>query len=255
MLKRIYYKLFVYPKYDRQSIDVEEQQKFAQAGFDVSKALSELDIILMKVIGRRFDFKIDSIHWLIWAAIKVKRPIRRVLEIGTSVGEGTRILAELFPHAEIVTVDLPDSDPLARSFYKRQTEEGYNLYKTKQAENTNFQNVHLVKTNSFFLPSHTKGPFDFVWIDGGHLLPDVAWDMAFAWNLASHGGIIMCDDVIPEPGHKNTYASSESAEILRYISVRTGVDPILFIKRRSPYSHWPALKRKYVSYVVKSSQI
>lgn len=251
MLKRLYYKFFLYPTYDRAAIDAEEEGKFKSIGASSNEALSRLNAILGRIRGKDFDFKTDSIHWLLWSAVRGKKEARRILEIGTSLGEGTRILAELFPEAEIVSVDLPESDPLLRAFYKREDDAGYKKYLEEQAKNTHYPNIHLLKTNSFFLTSQVEKGFDLIWVDGGHLLPDVAWDLANAWNLAAPGGIVMCDDVIPEPGHKNAYASSESAGILRYLSERTGAEPTLFLKRRSPQAYWPTLKRKYVSYIVK----
>lgn len=248
-LKKLRQKLFIYFYFNAESIKKEEEDKFISIGGNLDQALKKLNAILEIKRGKSFDFQSDSIHWLLWSVISLENSVKRVLEIGTFKGEGTSILAQLFPDAEIVTVDLPEDDPLLRAFYGRNTEEKYNEYREIQAKNIAFKNIKALKINSFFLPSVVTGSFDLVWVDGGHLFPDIAWDLSHAWNLTSPSGIIMCDDIIPEEKkYKNAYASSESYQVLQYLKERAPIKPILFLKRRNPELYASILKRKYVVY-------
>ena len=87
-----------------------------------------------------------------------------------------------------------------------------------------------------------------IWIDGGHLYPEIAWDICNAYHLCNLGGWIMCDDVIlNRKGLRDQYASTDSSFVLDYVSQRTGEKVIHFLKREG--AQWSAnpRKRKYVS--------
>lgn len=242
--------------FDENTISNEEIDKLDSLGFGKDRALVNLNDILLETIGRKFDYKTDSIHWLLWSIVALKKPIRRVLEIGTFKGEGANLLARLFPQAEIITVDLPEDDPLLRNSYKRDTEEEYQLYIKEQEKNTQLPNIKRMKINSFFVPSVVKGSFDLIWIDGGHLFPEVAWDICNAWNLCEPGGFILCDDVVILDGEfKNEYVSTESYKVIKYLNDRTALRTTFFLKRRNPASYASLLSRKYVALIEKPEQM
>jgi len=239
--------------HDAREIELAEHAKFDALGLDAKAALGRLNEILREVNGRGFDFQNDSIHWLLFAALSLKLPgVKRILELGTFDGEFTHILARLFPSAEIVTIDLPEGDPLLRDLYDRKDDADYLAYKKKRADRLQRPNVKTIEVNSFFLLDRIQGSFDLIWVDAGHLYPEVAWDTANAYHLCKPGGWMLCDDIIPSKKfYKDAYVSTEAWEVLQYLAERTPVLMTLFLKRRLPelYRKWQT--RKYVAAVNK----
>lgn len=250
--KRLFNKALAASAFSEDKVAREEDEKFDNLEINTSEALEKLNPILMAKYGREFDFQSDSIHWILWAGISNLWPINRILEIGTFDGEGTHILGKLFPQAEIITLDLPENDPILRASYGRESEEKYETYKKKQKENLKLSNIKLLNINSFFLTSHVSGPFDLIWVDGGHLFPEVAWDICNAWNMCSPGGFILCDDVLPTQKPISTkYVSSESYKVLLYLKDRSDSGVTLFLKRRNPLHYASVITRKYVALIRK----
>src|SRR5690606_22943733 len=66
-----------------------------------------------------FDLRRDSIHSLIVAAVLSSGGVKRILELGTFAGHTTALMAALAPDAKIVTVDLPDSEPVHEDYVAR----------------------------------------------------------------------------------------------------------------------------------------
>lgn len=243
---RVCFKTFVH---NSQRIENTEQQKFEQSSFDTNKAQAVLNQILQEMRGRDFDFANDSIHWLVFSALSVSKiEVRNILEIGTFDGEFTSILSKLFPEAKITTVDLPENDPLLRDFYNREEDSEFQRYKSKQKANLAQANTLLIESNSFFLLDKTSEKFDLIWVDGGHLYPEVAWDLCNAYHLCRNGGYVLCDDVIPlNTLYKDRYVSTESFEVLEYIQARVPTKLTLFLKRRNPLFFARRKDRKYVA--------
>jgi hypothetical protein len=157
-------------------------------------------------------------------------------------------LARLFPGAMITTVDLPASDPLLRDFYNREDDSAFQKYKNTQKNNLASKNIKLVETNSMFLLDKINGKFDLIWVDAGHLYPEVAWDLCNAYQLCGNGGVVLCDDVIPlKTPYKDRYVSTESFEVLSYLEARVEVALSLFLKRRNPLLFANKKSRKYVA--------
>jgi predicted O-methyltransferase YrrM len=219
------------------------------AGLDSSKGLQLLNDLLRDSLGRPFDFGKDSVHWLVFACLCDALPaVSRILEIGTFDGAFTALLSRLFPTAEITTVDLPESDPLLRSTYRRDADAAYRRFVATRDANLGAPNIRFHQFNSAFLLDRVKGPFDLVWVDGGHLYPEIAWDIAAAHHLCRDGGIVLCDDVISAAdGPRTPYVSPDSFRVLDYFAQRTGETLHLFLKRCSFKHAGVPRKRKYVA--------
>lgn len=245
-----FYRNFVH---DGARLNALEDLKFANASLDMRKAQSVLNVILQETRGRDFDFDNDSIHWLVFSAMSLSNTrVLNILEIGTFEGEFTAILAKLFPEATITTVDLPASDPLLRDFYNREEDSAFQKYKNTQKGNLESKNIRLVETNSMFLLDKVSGKFDLIWVDAGHLYPEVAWDLCNAYYLCSNGGVMLCDDVIPlKNSYKDRYVSTESFEVLEYLQARESVELTMFLKRRDPHFFAKKVDRKYVACLIK----
>src|SRR5262249_17307324 len=152
-------------------------------------------------------------------ALSAQQPDARILELGTYDGEFTAILSRLFPKGSIVTVDLPDDDPIMRQTYGRDDAGRLAEFKRTQKQNVDAPNVQTVSSNTAFLldrvPSPTRHSFDFVWVDGGHLYPDVAWDMAYAFHLCRPGGVVAVDDVVfTNAAARDGYTSTDTGGAL-----------------------------------------
>ena len=247
--KKAYKFAYNYFLHDAAALELMESQKFEQAGLSVELGLLALNKVLQEKHGRDFDYINDSIHWLVFAAISISDfKFKRILEIGTFDGEFTHILAKLFPRVTIVTVDLPEDDPLLRGLYNRENSDSYESYLKLQSYNINEPNIESIKVNSFFLLDKVDDKFDLIWVDGGHLYPEVAWDLCSSFHLCNPGGLILCDDVILSPAfYKDKYVSTESSEVLDYIKLRLDCSLMLFLKRRNPDLYSKPVSRKYVA--------
>ena len=235
--------------FSQQAEEAAVRAAIGAAGLDCAAGLPILNNVLRETHGRPFDFGKDSVHWLVFACLSDAFPqTARVLEIGTFDGQFTSILARLFPAAEITTVDLPESDPILRSTYKREVDEAYRSFVARRDANLASPNIRFRQFNSAFLLDRVRGPFDLVWVDGGHLYPEVAWDLAAAHHLCRDGGRVLCDDVIPAlDGPRTAYVSPDSYQVLDYFAQRTGETLHLFLKRCAFKHAGVPSKRKYIA--------
>ena len=118
--------------------------------------------------------------------------VKAVLEIGTGPGRSTNVLAQLFPDANVYTVDVPITDP----YYKKSWQgRDAGQFEKEIVKNTNFGNVIRLKANSFFLPSlNMPKKFELIFVDGSHIYPAVAWDIMYAYGAISPGGFLFMHD-------------------------------------------------------------
>jgi predicted O-methyltransferase YrrM len=240
--------------YDTRKKHQARSAQFASVGLSYEAGLATLNAALHRIGKPPYDEENESVHWPLIAAIAAQMPMQRILEIGTFDGNFTSVLATLFPTAQIFTVDLPDDDPILRQSYERGSDSELKSHLSLRAANLAAPNIHPLRRNSFFLLDTVKGPFDLIWVDGGHLYPEVAWDLASAHHLAGAGGIVMCDDVIcDQAGLRDAYVSPDSHTVLEYASQRGGFAVHYFLKRLS--SKWSARPRwrKFVALYHKPS--
>ena len=230
-----------------------EKEKFSHLNLDYKNSKIALNKILENI---NYKEDRDSIHWQLAAAFSIdsNRQINNILEIGTYDGGFTKILSNLFNNAKITTIDLRDDDPVMKSLYNRSNEKIYKEYLDRQKKNTSSSNIISIKKNTFFLLDElkTEEKFDLIWVDGGHLYPDIAWDLSNAFYLLKKGGVLMCDDTLL---HKNYYnnghVSTDSKEVLEYIFKRAKVTVSHFLKRQDPFLFSLNHTRKYVTVIIK----
>lgn len=239
--------------FDKPSVISDETKKFKEFSITRDEATIVLNKVLRKILKREYDENIDSSHWLICAAISKSVKINRILEIGTYTGEFTAILSALFPKSEIITVDLPKSDPILRNSYQRHNNELYMNFKNKQKKNINYSNnINLILCNSFFLKDKVSGTFDLIWVDGGHNYPEIAWDLCISYSILNEGGILMCDDIIKlERDYIKGLVSTDSYRVIDYLDQRIQSELIYFLKRLSGKRYARLQNRKYIAYLKK----
>ncbi len=237
---------------DIHKIEDDENKKFSSLGLDYIEAEKKLNKILMETIGRNYSRNDDSIHLLLFSALSIKRQYSRILEIGTSAGQFTKFLSLMFPESKIVTVDLPIDDPLLRNLYNRDNEDVYKAFLKAQEKNTDSSNIELIRANSFFLPEKINNTFDLIWVDGGHLYPEIAWDLCNAYHLCKTDGCILYDDVIlSQKPIKDKYVSNDSYKVIEYLCDRSKSSASYFLKRLSPKWNSKPIDRKHVAFIEK----
>ena len=231
-----------------ESIRATERRKFAELGFQYDDSLIRLNSFLRKLGRPDFNSQEDSIHLLLFSCISLCANITNILEIGTYLGESTVLLSQIFPNSSITTVDLPDDDPILAATYGRNNAAAMREYREKQRRNVSRPAVNFLQKNSFFLSAVLEKKFDLIWIDGGHLYPEIAWDICNAYHLCIRTGWILCDDVIlHKRGYRSELSSPDSFKVLEYVSRRTADKVTYFLKRESPKWSANPRKRKYVA--------
>ena len=110
---------------DTKTIEIQKKliakQEYDYKSFKLDRwnAVEKLNIILQKLIGRKFHLS-DSEHWPLFSAIsEQKRHSLRILEIGTHNGLNSVLLANLFPTSKIITIDLSHTDNKFQDSYGR----------------------------------------------------------------------------------------------------------------------------------------
>ena len=238
--------------YNLKAVQTVEREKFVEAGFDVLAGRQRLDAVLMEISNRAFNHVTgtDSVHWLLFACLSLTpwaQRARDILEIGTFRGKTTLILSKLFPGARIVTVDLPPSDPILLSSYGRHDPKIHADHQARRNGNIAAAKARFVEANSFFLPQIAPGPYDLVWVDGGHVYPEIAWDLCNAWHMCRRDGIILCDDVYTHPrGGDGIYGSIDAENVIQYLVRRGNLTASHFLKRENPDWSADPRQRKFV---------
>ncbi len=255
LFELIYKYLYIKFYFDKKDILNLEKSKFTKLKLDENESEIKLNKIIKASIGRKYNSDLDSVHWKLFSALSLNQNrYKKILEIGTYDGQFTSFLSRMFPKSLITTIDLPKSDPLLKNFYNRSNANNFNKYHKTQKKNTNYKNIKSIKTNTFFLLEtlDNKERFDLIWVDGGHLYPEVAWDLCTAYNLLNKGGILLCDDVIlTKKDYKSKYVSNESFKVLKYIEDRVENSFTHFLKRTCPKRYALKYSRKYVSLIKK----
>ena len=235
-----------------------ENEKFDKLGFDLEKGKEEISHILEELGKDQLEFQsgMGSIHWLLFSCIKQVADIDNILELGTYDGETALVLSKLFPDSSITTVDLPANDPIFSSSYGREDEVARSDFNDKRNNNLRSDNINYVERNSFFLAEEVTNQFDLVWVDAGHLYPEISWDICNGYNLCKINGWILCDDIIKhKKGLRDELVSPDSFLIWEYINERIENEVMYFLKRNNPKFSANPKKRKYVSILKKTSSI
>lgn len=199
----------------------------------------------------------DSEHTAFFAALSVLRnkQMKRILEIGTYDGKNAKFLSVIFPHATIVSLDLPDDDTLFINSYRRNNTEILSKFiSDRNMLLAKCPNVNALQMNSLSLAllESNEEKYDLIWVDGAHGFPVVAIDIANALRLLSEGGIMACDDVWVGIGAENSdgmYVSCAAYETLKSLEHAKMIRYSLIYKRLNFESAGNALRREYIGIV------
>lgn len=226
----------------------EQEANFARLGLSRIDAKSAIATAL--AASRLGTFSEDddmfSEHLLVFGVLSKALPdVREILEIGTYDGRAALLLANLFPQAQVTTIDLAADDPIySQSYQSARTAE---FIRRRNETLAGSSRVRFVETNSLRLATDLgAGRYDLVWVDGDHDFPVVAVDLANAVRLAKPGGFVMCDDVVTETRRRSTTYLSDAAH--RTLTAMRGAglidEPVYVYKRLGKRHQSP---RKFVA--------
>ena len=175
----------------------------------------------------------ESVYRLAFTALKKAgfHPTN-ILELGTLKGSTTVYLANLFPSADIYTVELPADDPLFAHWHS-DAERRDRLIDERFAP---YPKIHKVRANTFDLATLSLPRFDLIWLDAGHHFPEVAWDHAYCFAQLNEGGWLLSDDVrVPgEPSRGAKPGYEAPFKVIEYIKARKSWRNGLLLKRENP---------------------
>jgi predicted O-methyltransferase YrrM len=215
---------------------------FAELGIDRSAAEAVYRAAAAKVGFAAGEG--DSIHRLAFAALAASGFMpQTVLELGTSHGETTEFLAEIFPASQIFTIDLPDDDPL----YRRMHPQG-NVRNDNVARRLARPNITAIRKNTVFVQTLDLPKFDLIWVDAGHHFPEVAWDHFFCMDRLNPGGWLFTDDVmLPDnPLARKRPEILDVWRVIDYFNQRLDPGFRLLLKRESVRQYF--VNVKYVGF-------
>lgn len=195
-------------------------------GITLEQAQSRAEAACQR-IGVPFSRPFSSVHFTLFAAIAASGfKAGTILEVGTGSGQTTRFLADLFPEAKIHTVELPPDDPIYGP-----NAGGFDA--AKLAQFLDLPQITAHHSNSAFLNELSLPDFDLIWLDGGHVFPEVAWDHFYCLAKLRKDGWLLSDDIrLPDnPLYGGYEGSTDAYETLRYYAERTAHDFYLAIKR------------------------
>jgi predicted O-methyltransferase YrrM len=248
------YDMYIYGYvYSYKKMKAVENKKFINLNLQGRLGEDRLNKILVEIGMEPYNEATDSVHWLLFSCLKeLNLHINNILEIGTYDGQTTLILSHLFPNAQITTIDLPESDPIFKNTYRRNDETKLTEYKKRQQHNLKRENINYLEVNSFFISEKIQDRFDLIWVDGGHLFPEISWDLCNAYHFLNRSGFLMCDDVvINKSGYRDDYVSPDSFQVFEYIKERITGEIAYFLKRNSKIWSSNPKKRKYIGVLIK----
>jgi predicted O-methyltransferase YrrM len=142
----------------------------------------------------KFDwFKGYIINWTKWLAGFKGKPNLQFLEIGCFEGRATTWLLENILTNSSSFITVIDTFEGSLEFTDYQKKDMFEIFSENIKEYR--QKVIISKGYSQELLREKKLKYyDFIYIDGSHIAPDVLEDTILAWGLLKVGGIMVFDD-------------------------------------------------------------
>ena len=231
-------------------------EQFSNLGLSYFSGKELLDSLCLRVFGKNYSASdgMWSDHLIYFASLSLSGfSPKKILEIGTFKGETTRILSELFPKSEILTIDLSKKEMLNKGIYLYAINAKVDLFKIREKNISTINHITFKEMNSLAL-TFLSNEFDLIWLDGAHGYPVLSIDFANSLRLLSNSGKLVCDDIytsiIKEDHNYFSLAGYESlnafndAKLIRYS---------LILKRPEyEFNFWKKHK-KYVAIVEKTN--
>ena len=186
-----------------------------------------------------------SWHYHFAAALSLKKSNIKILEIGTFKGNYTNFLSKVFKKSLIYTIDMQDVDIKKYvTLMKKNDNKFFSKIYNERKNNIFEKNIIFKKIDSFYLlDNFQNNSFDFIWVDGDHLSPQVQIDLFSSLRLIKKDGFILCDDVIKN-NYKNEYVDNSSFKTIEYLTNKKLIATYFIIKRVWKENH---NAKKYIS--------
>ena len=171
-----------------------------------------------------------SWHHHIFAGFSNKKKIN-ILEIGTYDGSFANYLSKIFPNSSVYTCDLSQKNSFFKKTYNRENNNFLYLFLNKRKKNILNKNIKFIEMDSFdLIDKFSNKKFDFIWVDGNHLAPQVQFDIFQSIKLIKKGGYFFVDDIIKKDfSHK--YGSTESYQTLEFLFKMRNIKTSYLYKR------------------------
>ena len=233
--------------YDYQDILIEQNNLYAEIGLNREKALESL----VGIYADHPEFEVlRSEHHTLFAALGLKHKIKSILEIGTYTASCTKLLSILYPDAEIVTMDLPDDDPIFSQTYDRDNnDERLKFISERNSLIDSCANVTFVQQNSLQLTHKRDSKFDLIWVDGAHGYPMIAMDIVNSLSCLAKDGFMFIDDVwIDRSKNDPNYRSIGAYESILALKKAELIEFYL-VPKRIEFPHGKGHLKKYIARV------
>lgn len=259
ILKKIFgVKFYSFIKFLYQNLFEKYYFKFKKTAYNKKNDLNlnidifekyNLDIDKCKNIlsKNNLDFYSEKLSWHFHFFSSIVDKDLKILEIGTHNGEFSKYLSNNLPNSKIYTIDVSSSDHTFLEAYQDDKKNKIEYIK-KRNKNLDSKNIYFKELNSFYLLDHFKNEeFDYIWLDGDHLNPQVSIDIFSCLKIIKKGGLILCDDVIKDE-YQNVQVSNDSYITLKYLKKMNIVNFDLVTKRISNYN---SILKKYLAIIQK----
>ena len=244
---KFYYDLY---RYDQSKFEEKQNNIFEKNSLDRNFAKKKISKI--KDQYKFLNREMSSEHEVVFASISqdAKRQINNILEIGTFDGINSFLLAELFPKAQIDTIDLSHEDKDFKDFYDRG--ENFNSFKNERDKIiAKKNNVNFIVKNSVQL-TESKKKYDLIWVYGALGYPVVSIDIINSIYMLNNNGIIMIDDIFVDgENYHKMYNSIAAFETLSELKKNKIIKFDLIFKRLDANNNCSKQKRKFVAIVKK----
>ena len=144
---------------------------------------------------------VDILNYIKW---KNSNKQINVLEVGTYTGTSLIKILEFFPSYNATVIDnwknyKESINKIPLKFMENIEENNIEKIFYNNINNANIQNLNVIKNNSsvaLYEMINENNKFDFIYIDGSHLLLDSYNDILYSFILLNKGGIMVIDDYL-----------------------------------------------------------
>jgi hypothetical protein len=141
-------------------------EQFNNLGLSYASGKELLDSLCLRIFGKNYSASdgMWSDHLIYFASLSLSGfSPKKILEIGTFKGETTRILSELFPKSDILTIDLRKKEMLEKGIYQYAINAKVDLFQIREKNIGTINHITFKEMNSLAL-TFVSDEFDLIWL-------------------------------------------------------------------------------------------
>lgn len=229
---------YILSLYNKYNLNYENSQKIVDIYF---KKINE------EKIGR------FSQHYYILSALSQKlKNIKNILEVGTYDGSLTKFLVEIFPNANITSIDFSYNSQIFRKFNNLKDENSLVRFLKTRDYNVKNKNIEFIEIDSLNFPYINTKKYDLIWLDNPHFDNRIQMDIINAYYMLNEDGLLLCDDIIMNELPLDYAQGFHTLENLKNMGL---INVDYFLKRKfNPYNS-SSRNIKFVAYVKKIQKL